>query len=420
MALHQTYPIVPLECAVTTAGQTAPKVTAMPTPPHAPKTEVPVLSVAPAGDHSVLHRAKAFPFVSEGSVYAFALREYLVEPSILPGESAVAALCATAAGLTYGLTCGQRSHLFYFHPGFGVCDVGIVSDKPVSGGALLRLADGNVLGGFWGPEGGGLFRHDGAVEMGQGMEQFRGLKSGVESLPLPEPGEGIAALAGPDYDGFVFALTLPGGLLLRIDPATGAAETVARIEQAAPVLVNTMHGPLLGAHAEGRLWQYSSASGELTALEAFAPCQQGKRYAAGVASLLLAGDGLIYGGTSTDGFLFTYDWFSGTVTNLGKPGRQSHVRALVEGHDGHIYGLVEEPQGLAHLFRWDRSTRSFTDLGVLNAAFPESWIAHSLGSMCVGRGGELFIGETDSLSHLFIYYPPIGPRGCRDGKGCDA
>ncbi|MEI6503877.1 MAG: hypothetical protein WCP21_22930, partial [Armatimonadota bacterium] len=70
--------------------------------------------------------------------------------------------------------------------------------------------------------------------------------------------------------------------------------------------------------------------------------------------------------------------------------------------------------------RWDRASHSFTDLGVLNAAFPESWIAHSLGSMCVGRNGELFIGETESLSHLFLYYPPIPPSQCRAGEDSDA
>ena len=96
--------------------------------------------------------------------------------------------------------------------------------------------------------------------------------------------------------------------------------------------------------------------------------------------------------------------------NLGKPNRQSNIRALVQGHEGRIYGLVEEAQGLAHLFCFDPETRSFTDLGVLGTAFPEYWIAHSLGAMAVGRNGEIFLGETDSLSHLFIYYPPIPRR----------
>lgn len=60
---------------------------------------------------------------------------------------------------------------------------------------------------------------------------------------------------------------------------------------------------------------------------------------------------------------------------------------------------------MAHLFSFDPADRSFTDLGLLGSAFPEYWIAHSLGAMAVGPNGELFIGETDEISHPFIYYP---------------
>ena len=66
---------------------------------------------------------------------------------------------------------------------------------------------------------------------------------------------------------------------------------------------------------------------------------------------------------------------------------------------------------MAHLFAFDPQQRGFTDLGILGASFPDHWIAHSLGSTSVGPFGEIFIGETDNISHLFIYYPPIPRRG---------
>ena len=134
-----------------------------------------------------------------------------------------------------------------------------------------------------------------------------------------------------------------------------------------------------------------------------------KRYAAGVQSLVVTREGTLYGGTSTDGFLFRYDPFDGRVVNLGKPNRQSHIRALVEGHDGRLYGLVEEPEGMAHLFIYDPSAGGFEDLGVVGAAFPQHWTAHSLGSMSVGPHGEIYLGETDTLSHLFVYHPALAP-----------
>ncbi len=373
------------------------------------KPTVPELAAPQTEEHASLYRTKAFPFVSEGTVYCFGLREYLVEPSIPRGEAAIHALLALEAGAVFGVTGGARAHLFYFHPGFGVAHVGSLGECAAAGGALLDLGGNRLIGGWWGPAGGGLFCHDATVEMGQGMEQFRGAKSAVEAIPLPQAGQGIAALVGPLADGTVFALTLPDGALVAVDPRSHQTRLVARVADAAPVLVLLPDGTLLGAFAEGQLWEYSPAEGRLSALAAHAPCQKGKRYVAGVQSLALAADGLIYGGTSTDGYLFTYDPREGGVVNLGKPNRQSNIRALVQGHEGRLYGVVEEPAGMAHLFCYDPARRSFSDLGLLGTAFPEYWIAHSLGAMAVGPNGEVFIGETDDLSHLFVYYPPI-PR----------
>ena len=46
-----------------------------------------------------------------------------------------------------------------------------------------------------------------------------------------------------------------------------------------------------------------------------------------------------YQGTEVMGL----DIATGKVVNHGKPTRQSNIRALAEGHDGLIYGVVEEP-----------------------------------------------------------------------------
>lgn len=61
---------------------------------------------------------------------------------------------------------------------------------------------------------------------------------------------------------------------------------------------------------------------------------------------------------------------------------------------------------MAHLFAYELGACSFTDLGIIASAFPEYWIAHSFGALVTGLNGELFLGESDDISHLFIYYPP--------------
>jgi len=360
---------------------------------------------------SQLYRGKAFPFVRAGSVYAFSLREHLAEPAIPPGESAICALAAIDSGLTYGISCGARGHFFYFHPAFGIVHIGLLGEGPVEGGALVDVGGNRLVGGWHGNGSGGLFRHNTDGEAGQGLEQFRGRVTAVEPIDVPVPGDGVVALTCETGADTVYGLTAPSGTLFALDHDAGRTRILARIEAATPTLVALPSGNILGAYAEGQLWEYRVPESRLLSLDAHAPCQMGKRYVVGVQSLVLSSSGIVYGGTSTDGFLFTYDPGTGEVVNVGKPNRQSNICALAEGHDGTVYGVVEEPEGMAHLFAFDPQQRGFTDLGVLGASFPDHWIAHSLGSMSVGPFGEVFIGETDNISHLFIYYPPIPRRG---------
>jgi hypothetical protein len=369
---------------------------------------IPEITEQQSVDNSNLFRTKAFPFVSEGSMYSFGLREYLVKPSIPRGESSITTLLALQSGNVYGLTCGDKCHLFYYHSGFGVAHVGPVSEVPATGGALLQIGDSQIIGGWYGQDCGGLFRHDVTAESGQGMEQFRGAKTAIEPIELPDGCIGVTALAGP-IDGTTYALTTPDGALISVDTMSGNTKTVARIASSAPVMVMLHDGKLLGAFAEGQLWEYNPIEAKLTSLEAYAPCQKGKRYVAGVQSMIVGDDGLVYGGTSVDGYLFSYDPITSTVVNLGKPNRQSNICALGYGYDGNIYGLVGEQQGMSHLFKYD-SKQGFTDLGILGSAFPDYWIAHNLSAISVGPNGEIFIGENDEISHLFIYYPPIRKR----------
>lgn len=375
--------------------------------PSCDPAAVPALEAGAEAGQAEVYRTKAFPFVRTGSVYCFPLSEALVPPAIPPGESAILTLLALSSGTTYGLTGGEAGHFFYFHPAFGVTHLGTIGTGPVTGGALVQPSGEEIIGGWWGAEGGGLFRHRTTTEAGQGMEQFRGGVTQSEDLALPIPGEGISTLVFEPLTGLVYGLTQPSGFLFALDPLTGESNVIARIEAAAHVLLALPDGSLLGAFAEGRLWQYTPGQDAPQALDAFAPCQMGKRHVAGVGCLVLAANGLVYGGTTTDGYLFRYDPATQVLVNLGKPNRQSFIRALVEGHDGHLHGVIEEPNALAHLFKYDPYVGGFTDLGIVCSAFPEYWQAHSLGSLCVGPFGEIFLGETDRISHLFIYYPPV-------------
>lgn len=377
--------------------------------------KVPTIPKQEEGESNLAYRRRAYAYVTEGSVYAFPLQEDQAAPAIPPGESALRALAPMDEGIVYGLTSGRRGHLCYYHPAFGVVHVGTLGEGEVGGGAMVRSGPQEISGGWWAEGGGGLFRHGTAQELSVGSEQHRGSVTPIEFLPLPLEGEGVAAMVQEPEDDVTYALTRPGGYLISLAAGAEAAEVVGQVETAAPVLVALPGGRLLGAAEEGQLWAYDPAERSLGVLGAYAPCQKGKRYAAGVQSLLVTGAGEVYGGTSTDGYLFRYDPETGEVVNLGKPNRQSNIVALVEGYDERLYGLANEPEALAHLFRFDPVLRGFADLGVLSSTYLAYWMLHQAGCMAVGAYGEIFIGETEPVSHLFIYYPPQR-RGSRDGR----
>jgi hypothetical protein len=351
----------------------------------------------------------AYVWANRGNLYGFPMHTETAEPTILENESSVAALAPVSTGAVVGLTCGRRAHLFYFHFAYGVVDLGLLSETPVAGGALVRTHGDTVLAGWHAGGSGGLARHDAAREMGTGQEDFRPPVGAVHRMATPGA-EGVLALAYDRKRGVAYGLTCANRIISLSDGAARLRTELRTELTPAPVLAVLPDGRLLGAGQEGRLWEREPGAKRLHVLDAWAPCQKGKRYVAGVQSLLVASSGRVYGGTSTDGYLFSYNPVSGRLVNLGKPDRQSVIRCLAEGRDGTLYGIVQEPGGMAHLFSFDPEAREFEDRGVIGSSFPVQWNAWSIGAMGVGEQGELYLGEDDSIGHLFVYHPPVPAR----------
>ena len=378
-------------------------------PPHeiAPRQVPPVDQVPPEALTRYYYES-AYCWATRGNLYGFPMATEQSPPTLLEQESAVIGLASLESGAVAGVTRGRRAHLFYFHFAYGVVDLGLLAETETRGGAIIRTRGDMVLAGWHDGARGGLARHDGFREVGTGQEDFR--PPIAPTTPIATPAhEGITALAYDRTRGTAYGLTCCGRLVSLKDGAA-RVQTVAAVESAAPVLAALPDGRLLGAGAEGRLWSWQPGARRVTRLDAWAPCQSGKRYVAGVQCLLPTARGPVYGGTSTDGYLFAWDPASGRMTNLGKPDRQSGLRCLVEGRDGRLYGIVQEPGGLAHLFTWDPGERSFADIGLVGSSFPVQWNAWSICALAVGRQGELYLGEDDAIGHLFVYYPPVRPQ----------
>jgi hypothetical protein len=80
---------------------------------------------------------------------------------------------------------------------------------------------------------------------------------------------------------------------------------------------------------------------------------------------------------------------------------QDTTWGITTGRDGAIYVcLCGEFTG----------TRNLRDLGIPMATSERYWHGYEFGAAVTGRFGEIYLGESDRISHLFIYHPAAKPR----------
>ena len=75
-----------------------------------------------------------------------------------------------------------------------------------------------------------------------------------------------------------------------------------------------------------------------------------------------------------------------------------------------MFGIAGEPGGCAHLFCYNPETRELKDLGVPLATVETPWYGYEFEAAVTGKDGEIYLGEVDRISHLWIYFPPIPGR----------
>ncbi|MGQ9586387.1 MAG: hypothetical protein ACUVXG_13435 [Anaerolineae bacterium] len=383
------------------------------------------------------------PFVSEGTVIARELGYSGYLPPIPPGESAITALVLGPEQRLYGATSGQRSHLF-------VCrvpphnarhrtlaypvDLGVLTFNGIQQTACRALVsgpDGCIYGGTVNQDGspGHLFRHDPAAEVVQALSEFTfypppfDLSPGrqVQDLGVPVPGEGVQALVSDRGRGLICGLST-GGSLFSFTPLTGEVAVRARVE--GPCLSRALlcdpWGNVYGSMGEGELFQYCPDVGQLRVLPERIPCGKGRGHLNALSACTWGLDGVAYAGTTTDGFLFALEVGAGgaevAVRPLGKPTWSGYVRALAAGHEGCIYGVAGRDDLFAHFFRYDPMEGTLRDLGILQTAIVRPWIGQRFDAMATGPNGEIFLGEADRISHLFIYLPPVPRRDLSWGE----
>ncbi len=353
-------------------------------------------------------RDGAFAFVTDGTVAVRELGHYGVSAPIPRGECAISALIAgKSRKKIYGTTAGRKAHLFYYDPSpvaEHVVDIGVLGENVVCRHLFLNC-DGSLYG-IVDPSG-DVFRYDPEGEYSL-LWTYRVNK--IEWLGVSLKAE-IGASVMNQASGEIVAITKEDSKLLVFSPSTKDVRTLGTVEQAGNcnAVVIDNQGFLYGSCKNSHIFRSSISDGKTEVFEQQIPAPRGLEYLNFVDSLLFDGCRTIYGGT-TLGCLFRLDTITLELTHCGRVVTDHRIRSIVMGNDGILYGCAGSPKKNSHLFRWDPHKGEVKDLGLLMVHFPRNWICYEISCLAVGGNGEVYVGESETVSYLFIYYPPVRQR----------
>ena len=378
-------------------------------------------------------------FVNEGHIEVRRLGPIAFTKPIPAGESAITVLLAYHNGKIYGGTSGKRAHLFYYDPSPDadtVVDIGIVGEN-LRVTSLVAEEKGRIFGGVVSEKDDGFLFSYSPCEVtiekidtkGKGVREifdtpaedqvFHSIVDPFSSageinvLTTPVKGEGVGSLVVDRKRKLLYGLSDKKGIFFIYDISEEKViikGPVDEVDEFSKKLIMDKEGNVYGAKARGGLFKYDSEKDRIEELDLFIPSLKGRELYNRVDSWVLDEEsGLIYGG-SIDGILFIFNPFERTITALGKPIDQTRIRALSVGKDGRVFGVAGEEGSCAHLFCYNPEARELKDLGVPLATVETPWYGYEFEAAVTGKDGEVYLGESDRISHLWIYFPPIERR----------
>jgi hypothetical protein len=131
-------------------------------------------------------------------------------------------------------------------------------------------------------------------------------------------------------------------------------------------------GNIFGSAKNGHFFRYSMAGESLQILDLQLPSPKGMEFLNYPDSAVFDGEKAIYGGT-TLGTIFRLNTDTLDLLGYGRPLSDHRIRAL----------------------------------GIPMVHFPKNWVCYDISALAVGPNGELYIGESERVSYLLIYYPPV-------------
>jgi outer membrane protein assembly factor BamB len=332
------------------------------------------------------------------------------------GESAITALTIAPNGNLYGATSGKRSHLFVLNPRHGyVQPLGFLPGTTAVTNALVVSAAGDVYIGS--APGGHLLKYTPRREDEQPLRVKEPCE--VTDLGPAVEGESPLTLAIDRRAGVIYGLTFPNAHFFKFTIASGTSADLGVVARRSPegekfeatktvsrMLALDLKGNVYASGEDGFLFKFDKEKEALEKLPVRVPAIPGREPWTRVDAFWADPSGLIFGGTS-DGYLFRFDPEKLAIDNLGKPLLQYRVTGLVRGANGKLYGVGGDQDDLARLFSYDPENGTYQILGFVdvNRRPYYTWQAYVIQAMAVGLDGTIYIGESERVSKLYLFYP---------------
>ncbi|MCK0146703.1 hypothetical protein MWU78_13690 [Arenibacter sp. F26102] len=253
----------------------------------------------------------------------------------------------------------------------------------------------------------------------------------IKDLGVPVQGEGIFTLVG-DTDGTkIYGISYPKGHLFAYDNASGKTKIFDAIipseydlkeyktydlrpqDYLSRSLTQGNDGKIYGSAPMNKLFSFDPSTESFKILDNTLPVVWKRNILGRVDSWAKDKEGILYGGNSGDGQLFTLNPTTGVVKNLGKPITLNRLKGLSFGRNGKLYGVAGGTPGYAHLFRYD-SDYGFYDFG--NPKFTMvapgieqgiSWRSFNIETVTSSEDGKYIVmGEGESLSQIMVLEVP--------------
>lgn len=332
------------------------------------------------------------------------------------GESAITSLTVAPNGKLYGATSGKRSHLFVLNPRHGyVQPLGFLPGTTAVTNAVVVSAAGDVYIGT--SPGGHLLKYTPHQEDSQPLHVKEPCE--VTDLGPAIQGERILTLAIDRSTETIYGLTWPNAHFFQFSLPTGRFTDVGVVARRAPegekfetekmvsrMLALDPKGDVYASGENAFFYKFDKEKQTLQKLPVRIPASPGREPWTRVDAFLADTTGLIFGGTS-DGYLFRFDPERIIVHNLGKPLMQYRMTGLVLGPNGKLYGVGGDDDDLARLFSYSLDNGAFEILGFVdvNRRPYYTWQAYVIKAMAVGLDGTIYIGQSERISRLYLFYP---------------